>query len=41
MRGRLALLVSATMALTLLAFAIPLAILIRTLAADHAYRERK
>ncbi|HEY3906692.1 MAG TPA: HAMP domain-containing sensor histidine kinase [Streptosporangiaceae bacterium] len=36
MRRRLSLLVSATMAVTLLAFAIPLAILIRVLAADHA-----
>jgi signal transduction histidine kinase len=36
MRRRLSLLVSATMAVTLLAFAIPLAILIRVLAADRA-----
>ncbi len=36
MRRRLALLVSVTMALTLVAFAIPLAILIRTLAEDRA-----
>src|SRR6185437_15368962 len=36
MRRRLSLLVSATMALTLLAFAIPLAILIRVLAEDRA-----
>lgn len=36
MRRRLSLLVSATMAITLLAFAIPLAILIRVLAADRA-----
>jgi signal transduction histidine kinase len=36
MRRRLSLLVSAAMALTLLAFAIPLAILIRSIAADRA-----
>ena len=36
MRRRLSLLVSATMAITLLAFAIPLAILIQVLAADRA-----
>ena len=36
MRRRLSLLVSVTMAVTLLAFAIPLAILIRVLAADRA-----
>jgi signal transduction histidine kinase len=36
MRRRLSLLVSATMAVTLLAFAIPLAILIRVMAADRA-----
>jgi signal transduction histidine kinase len=36
MRGRLALLVSATMALVLVAFVVPLAILVRVLAADRA-----
>ncbi len=36
MRRRLALLVSATMALTLFAFVVPLAILIRAIAADRA-----